>query len=553
VVSSADDSLRRRLVGISDRVAAGRSFGLQVALVVPLLVALVYLVVLGFHVRDLLHAAYWNSDIAGPPFLAELLQVQHTTAPLNGITEPGYLQIDLWTFWLPMHRLVWKWAFGPGFAVVAVVLAGWAVARLSNRWAGVLAAALIGVAAPGVLFGYLSQTTHTSTWMGQCLLFAYAVFVLTRPPDRHPRLIVAFGIVTALVAGFWGASDPLLVLDGIVPAGIAMGVVVWAGGLRTYRRAITALGSVVLGSLVVLALTQHLLFDAQSWTRDAYPEPLRFADGPEILKNLGLLLNGVLAVGNGEFLGAPLGMHGVLLFGAALVSFAALAIPWVLFRRHGVASQTTPDAGRLYAATYWLAVEVVLVAAFLVSQVPVDLTSSRYLVPMLLAASCTVPIWAGTQVRARLLIAGGSTVVLLSAVANLVQFASQFPASVRNGQLSTLSEFLQSHGLDRGYASYWDAYAVSWQTGGGLTVLPVMDVQCPNLAGIFCRMSHATSSSFYAPVQGSTFYVYDPGAPAPVASPPDVSRHGPPIAEYALDGMTVYVYSYDIASKFTQP
>ncbi len=544
--------LRRRLLGPVDKTATGGSFPFRVALLVPLVVALGYLVILGLNVRGLLYAQYWNSDTAILPFLAELLRAHPASAPLDGITQPGYLQIDLWTSWLPMHRLVWKWAFGPGLVVVAVVAAGWAVARLSNRWAGLLAAALIGVVSPEVLYGYLSQTYHSSTWMGQCLLFAYAVFVLTGRTDGHPWRMVAFGVATAVVVGFWSASDPLLTLDGIVPAGIATGVVAWAGGWRTHRRSVIALGSVVLGSLVVLALTQGLLFDGQGWTRPpAAPLPLKFADGPGIVANLGLLLNGVLAVGSGRFLGATLDPRGVLLFGAALVSFCALIVPWVTFRRQRTVSRTTPNAGRLFAAAYWLTVQVVLVLAFLVSEVPADTWSWRFLVPLLLAAACTVPLWAGERVRARLLVAGGSTVVLLSAVANVQAYADQLPANVRNAQLSTLSTFLQSHGLHRGYAPYWDAFAVSWQAGGELTVLPVMDVECPNPEGVFCRGDHGTSSSFYEPEQGPTFYVYDPGAPAPAGRPPDEARYGRPVAEYRVQGMTVYVYSYDIASRFT--
>lgn len=545
---------KRTLLRFHGATAEGESFLLRVALLVPLVVALVYLVILGFNIRGLLFAAYWNSDTAALPFVAELLSAHPISPPLNGISQPGYLQIDLWTSWLPMHRLVWKWAFGPGLMVVAMVMAGWAVARLSNRWAGLLAAALIGVASPEVLSGYLSQNYHSSTWMGQCLLFAYAVYVLAGRVDRDRRRTVAFGIATAVVVGFWSASDPMLAVDGILPAGIATGVVACAGGgLRTRRRNIIALGSVVLGSVVVLALTQGLLFDGQAWTRPPFVAlPLKFADGPRILMNLGLLVNGVLAVGNGRFLGATLGPHGILLLGAALVSLCALAIPWVTFRRQRSVSQPTPNAGRLFAATYWLSIQVVLVLAFLVSEIPVALDSWRYLIPLLLAAACTVPIWAEGRVRARLLMAGGSTIVLLSAVANVQQYANQLPGDVRNAQLSTLTAFLQSQGLHRGYAPYWDAFAVSWQSGGGLVVLPVMDVECPNPEGVFCRVDRATSSSFYEPEQGPTFYVFDPGAGALASRrPPDEARYGRPIAEYVLEGMTVYVYSYDIASRFT--
>jgi hypothetical protein len=220
--------------------AAAESLPLRVALLVPLVVALAYLAILAFNIRDPLYAAYWNSDSAASPFVAELLRAHPTSAALSDIGQPGYLQFDLWTSWLPLHRLVWKWAFGPGFMVLAVVMAGWGVARLSNRWAGLLAAALIAVASPEVLYGYLSQAYHSSTWMGQCLLFAYAVSVLTGHDGGHPRRMVAFAITTAVIVGFWSASDPLLMLDGVVPAGIATGLVAWAGGLRAHRRSVIA-------------------------------------------------------------------------------------------------------------------------------------------------------------------------------------------------------------------------------------------------------------------------------------------------------------------------
>jgi hypothetical protein len=129
--------------------------------------------------------------------------------------------------------------------------------------------------------------------------------------------------------------------------------------------------------------------------------------------------------------------------------------------------------------------------------------------------------------------------------------ADRLPGNVRDAQLLTLTDFLRSHGSNRGYASYWDAYSVSWQADGGVTVLPVVDVECPNPEGVFCRMTRAISSSFYAPEQGPTFSVYDPHALAPAGRRPDEARYGRPIAEYSVGRMTVYVYAHDIASRFT--
>jgi hypothetical protein len=107
-----------------------------------------------------------------------------------------------------------------------------------------------------------------------------------------------------------------------------------------------------------------------------------------------------------------------------------------------------------------------------------------------------------------------------------------------------LRAVLEREGITRGYAGYWGAQNLSWQSDMRLHVAPVSncgDELCPN--NIF------TIRSWYEPQGGRSFLLIDPTvnfihAPPFAARAKGSRRFGP---------MTLYLFDYDIARRVRLP
>jgi hypothetical protein len=107
-----------------------------------------------------------------------------------------------------------------------------------------------------------------------------------------------------------------------------------------------------------------------------------------------------------------------------------------------------------------------------------------------------------------------------------------------------LIRLLERRGLTRGYAPYWDAQSLTWQSGMRLLVAPVQPCD-PRRGGALCRMPFFTIDSWYDERPGPSFLIVDPAfglaaTPSPTFGRPLESHRLPP-------DITVYVYPYDLA------
>src|SRR5262249_434663 len=106
-----------------------------------------------------------------------------------------------------------------------------------------------------------------------------------------------------------------------------------------------------------------------------------------------------------------------------------------------------------------------------------------------------------------------------------------------------LTAMLVRKGTTRGYAGYWDAQSLTWNSRMRLMVAPVS--WDPHVG--LCRYRWNTIDSWFRERQGPTFLVVDPTTPF-MGSPPGfvdsasaARRFGP---------LTVYLFDYDIARYF---
>jgi hypothetical protein len=97
---------------------------------------------------------------------------------------------------------------------------------------------------------------------------------------------------------------------------------------------------------------------------------------------------------------------------------------------------------------------------------------------------------------------------------------------------------LESRKVTRGYAGYWDAQNLSWQTDMGLLVSPVV-----NCSTRLCPYKFFTIDSWYAEHGRPTFLLIDP-TNGVIQAPPFASEAA---SSHRFGPLTLYIFNYDIA------
>jgi hypothetical protein len=173
----------------------------------------------------------------------------------------------------------------------------------------------------------------------------------------------------------------------------------------------------------------------------------------------------------------------------------------------------------------------------------VDILSSRYLVGVVYAAAALVPLMAGTGLGLRMLVTAGSTIFALSGLVSLVKGEEIATAAGSYKLYEQVVNIARREHLTVGYGDYWDAAPIMWTTHFGVRVYPVQDC-APNICWSYL---HEMTSWYTARRHTRTFLISDPAQPIPAAPLPIL---GAATATHQIGGMTMYVYSYDIASHF---
>jgi hypothetical protein len=193
---------------------------------------------------------------------------------------------------------------------------------------------------------------------------------------------------------------------------------------------------------------------------------------------------------------------------------------------------------RAYAC-YWAAVASLLCVVFVVTPNATALgpKSVNYLLVLAPAAGAGVALLAMRSRSAQ--VATGLAVAILGAV-NIAGIANGRAegAPPLASYAQPISRTLEERNVTRGYAGYWDAQNLSWQTDMDLLVAPVV-----NCGEHLCPYNFFTIRSWYDVKGGPTFLLVDPtnrviNAPAFVSSAASKHRFGP---------LTLYIFDDDIA------
>jgi hypothetical protein len=486
----------------------------------PALAGAAYLATVAVLWHEVITNNNWDTDVSGALTLAERLR---------GDGPVVIAHYGMWTtFWwmlatraLPWHEHVWS-VSGYVLTLLSVAVLGWATARVAGRWAGLTAAATALVVGPFALRSFISlDGAHLTNVFGAVVLAA-ALVALVRTGSWLP--VFAAG----LIAGTNAASDPLLWIAGIVPFALAAGILVLTTrrkdfGLRAGATLVVTVVSALATSVIMRALDFHVFGSGATFDR--------LQDVPANTVQLGRMLaflGGANYAIAGPYPREPLRAIVALLTLAAV--FASLVA--ALKRRRA------EPALRAYAF-YWAAVTVVLGLAFVVTPNATDLgpKSVNYLLTLAPAAAAGAALLAARSLRAQLAV--GLAVATVAAV-NIDSIANGRAEVTGVAQIQQyarpITRFLEQRGVTRGFAYFWEAQNLSWQTDMRLVVAPVR-----NCGRELCPYNIFTITSWYEPRGGPTFLLIDPAfiqAPPFVSEAAETRRYGP---------LKLYVFEADVA------
>jgi len=450
-------------------------------------------------------AAHWNSDAVATALVAEDLAHGvggHTV--LGDVSSLSTLLAFRWTEWLPAHR--WLWGAMPyALTLVGIALLALVSYWLAGRWAAAITASLALAVSADVLFTQIAPAFRATTWFSVSLLLLFVV-VLARAKLQRPWLIAA-ALAIGLVTGLNAASDPLLVLIGVIPFAIAcIPVVVRSTQRRSVAAPVIAFAA---GAVAAVAAALAAMSALDLSTHKAGGAYLARARGDLVVTHLHQYWDNLLA------LAGTTDSQGIVRWWAAPAAAALvatlIAIPAMAVR--SMRTRTAPPVLTAFLA-FWSAVVILLTAGFIVSGTPNGLggvATDRYLVPLVIAAASVLPVLTASPPRARIVGAIGATVLVIP---GLVTLASADLAVRREAQplareAMAITTWLTAHGAHTGYSDYFTALAMTYNTP--LTVRTIEACTTPT-AHVLCRGVINMRDAWYAPNRhGRTFILLNAG------------------------------------------
>lgn len=327
------------------------------------------------------------------------------------------------------------------------------------------------------------------------------------------------------MAGTNAESDPLLWIAGIVPFAIAVAVL----ARTTRRRDVGLRGGVTLGLTVVSAIATDLVMRMLDFhVVDGGVAGLdRLQDLPANTLHLGRMI--ALLGGANYALPEPYPQEPLRAF-VALLAFAAVVAPIVVAFKARRA-----DPLLRASACYWAVAVALLCVIFVLTPNATDLgpKSVNYLLTLAPAAAVGVAFIAARSQRAQLVVALGVATIAAVNIFGVTGGRSEVTgvAALRTYH-EPLVRFLERRGVTRGFAGYWNAQNLSWQTGMKLLVAPIRN--CTQL----CPYNVFTIRSWYEPQGGRTFLLLDPTVHA-IHAPPFVSQA---VETHRFGPLTLYLF-----------
>jgi hypothetical protein len=492
----------------------------------PALIGTTYVAMVSLRLPRLVHRLDWHTDAAAPFVLAERLRgAGQVVIPHFGVwTSLWWLLV---TRDLPGHRQIWE-STGWLFALVTVGLLGWATARVAGRWAGVTAAATALLVGPRALRSLLTVNFHVSTPFTAAVLGAYLVVLSER---RSRLLAVALG----LLVGANAASDPLLWVAGVVPFALASAVLAVT---RKEFGVVLRAGLVVVTASVGAVATNGVMYSLGFRVVSLHHRLAQIGDLPRNTAHLArmvALLGGANYAFPGGYPYGPLRPLVALLAISAMTFTVATAIVLLAQRQAPVLCAF---------ACYWAAAVALLSVAFVstTNAAALGVMSLNYILTLALAAGAGVALFAFRSPSRQLAVAIAVSVVGIINLTGIAHGRAENPIPPVGTYERSLVSLLTGKRVTRGYAGYWDAQNLTWQSGMQLLVAPVW----PCVREQLCRYRWSTVDSWFQEKPGPSFLIVDPTTGI-VTAPPQIARDASQVHRFGP--LTIYIFDHDLARQ----
>jgi hypothetical protein len=511
---------------------------------------------------SLITAINMNSDVSIAPMIGKLVgSAPHSAQVVLG-NHPWYESLwflDL-TSGLPGYRQLWEIAPAAWSLIGLAVLTWSAWWALGRRSAMLAASALLCVGTAGRMM-FFSFNWRGPAAVHAAFLGAITVWLAGRARPLRVREISAVGLGMGALTALPATGDSLFLYWAILPLVFTCVLLVWRTRSPVHWQTLAIAVLVAVIALVGGAVLHHAMVK-QGWTSLPFIT-VSFASTNSIVHNVVVLLQSFTSLAGGNFLGlhnysrpTPINLADATTFASGVLFLAALVcVPFELYRR-ATRSASAPvsldpvGARRFAYVAFWATSLAITTGAFVLSNVPVDADSSRFLLPGYVGVGALLPLLA---MRSRgWLVSVTSGVCLFALIASFQVIEKHFQPALKfptPQQAQALARFAKSQGVNHGYAGYWDAADLTWMSRFKVRVYPIAPCKAGRLA--ICVGSYDIGiSTWYTPRRSAkSMLIVDHGIQLPQLSAPD-PVNGAPTTTTTIGDLTVYVYSYDIASNF---
>lgn len=401
-------------------------------------------------------------------------------------------------------------------------------------------------------FGYsFSELYLNPIWRFFEIGISFAIFtIVAMYLNKEIRLEsilskILFVFFTALV-GVMSFSDPYFIYF-TVGAVVIFTTVVYLLKRIDLPRLLTVYGGVAL-SFVFAKITSILTIKAGIVMADTYASA--FIDFDKFGNNISAAFNSLLVVFGADFFGQKV---------ASLVAISAvintiiltLIIHGMWQRKKNISGEkkTSLDLGQLWPL-FFAALAVLVFIAYVMSTLA-SIATFRYLVMLVFTSILFLAIYLGSVKKWRPIWAG---LLVVATLLNLTLSATHAQGFLQPGSLNNranevnydIIEAVQSRGLTKGYADFWQGLINTYLSNNQVEFLPTL---CQSQGPVKFHWL-IDEASFYQPADKS-FFITDPDIAAqPVCTPEQLQAvYGPPVEVLHVTNKTIYIYDYDITSK----
>lgn len=399
--------------------------------------------------------------------------------------------------------------------------------------------------------------------VGYLIFFQLATLlrVIEIYPDTKSRSYLLNISIFCLISFLVYLSNPARAfLTYTFPIVSGIGLVLFSGGqinsdkVRREFKAAWVSFAAVIASVTLGWLCHHWLLN--KLTSIASGGKGKFLPLEELGNNLGVIMKSLLLlVGANPVPGASaVSFAGVDHFSRFILLIAVLSIPLVFLKKRHV---TTNGIELRFLAGFFLASFIPVTYLMIFTNLLDGIEGSRYLVPAFIVGLLFMVGYIENSVKNNgyqyqsvvLLIA-----LMLTAFSGYTNFVKPLVTKNKNGELVIqeptnpqirLLAYLQSRGLHYGYASYWNANAITILSGADVIIRPVwLDQKMPR------PRYHLSSKNWYtqAAHSGTTFLVVSSAENKILNLDTLIGFAGKPINTYTFEDNLIYVFNSNFAS-----